>query len=389
MKPRDIHNSLLRTCSWILFLLATISGYMSYRGALTLAHDVIISICYAVAVAAVIYLLAMFNITIIPALSQRNRKGLAWSAYALSILIAVLISSYTNLAGIAGNAVMTLDARHHVENVQTIISQTSLSAQTAQGTVTSLKAEQSRFLELAESEKKSGTLSGSKGAGVITSVYVQAANVVDVAAQALESKKEDITVLLEQADSTLMTMREVLGKDEKIEDKALQISSLNRDLQSAYEKLTATNLGQVVENSLGALDNIIAVSKSKNSSLRKTQESVIEKIRADLKKTKERYTIENQSSETDIPEYPTWEPRFQTHLLLAYAIEIVPYIVAAISIDCGVFVLVLLLIALHREIDEDEADTILEGRKYSLSELDDTLKLLNRLKTSDREGDEL
>ncbi len=131
MKLKDIHSQALRTCKWVLLLLTTISGYMSYRGALTLTHDVVISACYAVAVGGVIYLLAMLNVTIIPALSHHNRLGLAWLAYALSILIAVLISSYTNLAGIAGEAVMTLDARHHVESVQEIISQTSLSAQTA------------------------------------------------------------------------------------------------------------------------------------------------------------------------------------------------------------------------------------------------------------------
>jgi apolipoprotein N-acyltransferase len=129
---------------------------MSYRGALTLTHDVVISACYAVGVGGVIYLLAMLNITIIPALSHHNRRGLAWLAYALSILIAVLISSYTNLAGIAGDSVITLDARHHVESVQKIISQTSLSAQTAQSTATSLRAEQTRFLKLAKAEKNSG-----------------------------------------------------------------------------------------------------------------------------------------------------------------------------------------------------------------------------------------
>lgn len=384
MNFKDIYDSALRSCKWILLLLATISGYMSYRGAMTLTHDVVISVCYAVAVGGVIYLLAMLNITIIPALSHHNRRGLAWLAFSLSILIAILISSYTNLAGIAGNAVMTLDARHHVESVQEIISQTSLSAQTAQNTVTSLQAERARFLELAKTEKKAGTLSGSTGAGVITGTYLQAANILDVAAKALASKKDDLASLIEQANQILLYMRNVLDEDKDIDIKARQISALNRELQTAYEKLAATNLRQVIENSLGSLDSVIAVSTSKNTALRKTQEEVIKRIRTDLSQTKERYAANNQTTDNEIPEYPIWNPRFQTKLLLAYASQIIPYIAAAVSIDCGVFVVVLLLIALRREIDEDEAGDILEGRKYSLKELDETLKLLNRLKSKDK-----
>lgn len=383
MKLKDIHNSVLRTSSWTLLLLATISGYMSYRGALTLAHDVVISVCYAVAVGAVIYLLAMVNLTIIPALSHHNRKGYGWSGFVLSILISISISSYTNIVGIAGNAVMTLDVRHRVETVQEAISKTSLSVQTVQNTVTSLQAEKTRFLALAKSERNSGTMSGSKGKGVITSVYVQAANIVDVAAKALESKKEGLSELLKEANSILLNMREVLNDDLEIEAKTLQISSLNRELQTAYEKMAATNLQQVVENSLGALDSVIAVSTSKSATLRKTQEAVIKRIRDDLSQTKERYTAKDQSSKNDIPEYPVWEPRFQTRLILEYAMDIFPYIVAAIAIDCGAFIVVLMLIALRREMDEDEAEHILEGRKYSISELEETLKLLNRMKSSD------
>lgn len=389
MKLKDILQNALRISKWILLLLATISGYMSYRGVLTLTDDVVISAVYAVGVGGVIYLLGMVNLIILPVLSPHNRRGLPWLAYCLSILIAILISSYTNLVGITGDPVMTLDARHHVESIQQIISQTSISAQTAQNTASSLRAEQARFLALAKKEEASGTISGSKGAGVITGVFLQAANVMEVAAKALESKKEDLDAILRQANAILLQMRDLLDEDKDIEIKTLELATLNRKLQSAYEKLAATNLHQVIENTLGSLDNIIAVSTSKNNDLRATQESVIERIREDLRQTKERYTAEKQASGHDIPIYPVWEPRFQTRLLLDYALNIIPYIFAAISIDSSIFVIALLLIAMHREIAEDEADAILEGRKYSLQELDETLKLLNRLKSSDKEDNEL
>ena len=388
MKLNELQEYALRLLKWILLPLSTISGFMSYRGVMTINDDVIIAICYAVGVGSVLYLLASLCITIIPVLSNHNRQGSAWSAFTLAILIAISMSSYTNLAGIIGPSVQLLDAKHHIENVQVVLSDTSLIAQSAQSTVTSLQAERSRFLTLAEKEKTSGTLSGSKGTGVITGAYIQAANIIDATANALASKKHDLVKLIIEANKHLEKMRATLNEDKDIKIRTLELASINRELQSSYEQLVSTNLHQVIENSLGSLDSIIAVSTSNNSSLRKTQEQVIKRIRADFAQTKRRYTVENQLAKHDIPEYPVWEPRFQTRLLLDYAIEIIPYIVAAIAIDSGVFIVALLLIALRREMDDDEAEVILEGRKYTLKELDETLKLFKRLNSSDKDKDE-
>ena len=376
MKLKDIRDDSHRLSYWVLLLLATISGYMSYRGAMTLAHDVVISVCYAVAVGGVIFLLASLNIRILPALSNHNRQGWAWGAYMLSILIAISVSSYTNLAGIAGSAVMELDAKHHVENVQEIISQTSISVQAAQNIATSLEAEGARYLELAEKERISGTLSGSKGAGVITGVYVQAANIIGAAANALSSKKEEISALVEKANGILSQMRDALDTDEEIEVKTRQISKLNRILQTNFEKLAASNLHQVVKNSLGALDSVVAVSTSKNARLKKTQEAIIERIRADLSQTKERYSGD---SSYDIPDYPVWEPRFQTRLLLAYADQLIPFIVAAIAIDVSPFIVVLMLISLRKEMDDDDVNKVMSNREVKFQELEHTLELFKRL----------
>lgn len=386
MKSKETLEYAFRFAFWATIPIASSSAYMTYRGVMMTADDVVVSVCYAVAVGSVIMLLTTLNARILPALSEGKIDNKAWAAYFISAIAIISTSSYTNLVCIAGEKVKELDARHHVERIQETISQTSISVQSAQNTVTSLIADRDRFYEMGEQERSSGLLSKNLGEGMITAAFFQASNIMDSAANALKSKKSGIDSLIERANQILSDMRDILDTKDDIDTKSRELSKLNRELQTAFEELAATNLLQVIENSLGALDGIIAVSTTNNAKLKRTQDKVFEAIKNDLQKTAERYLGGKKLKHLDAPAYPIWEPRFEPRLLLAYSHEIIPYIAGAIAVDAAPLIIIILLIVLSKHIKENDEDSLIENRSVKIAQFRDILELINEIQASPKDG---
>ncbi|NWG24862.1 MAG: hypothetical protein HXY30_10710 [Pseudorhodoplanes sp.] len=332
-----------------LAVLALASGVYTYLGVRDLLNGnatvvFFAAVIYSVAVSIGIYAFWTFLLRFLPHVTDRTYRWLLFGCMALGSFMIVCMSSWLNASALAGSAAVQQHLAVAVQSYTRDLDRAHSNAMAAQGLLPDIQMAASRFARLADAER-SGSLTGTGGAGTVVQLLTQMANQLDNLSREVAGSAERVRKLFEQGGKHLEKMRELVSAKGPISQRSDAFGAEAIALSGVIAALQQTSVAPAVKRAADGLAAgfIAPATAARNVDLAERQTAVVGKVESAVAAQAQALS----AAADKILAEPRVEPdRFQplspAEAVLRYAGDFLPSWAGAISIDLMPAVLVLI-----------------------------------------------
>ncbi len=258
----SLKNYLGKTVSSIALLLpvqAVASAYFSYLGAEALSDAGGVSVLgrasavvYAAAIGAAIYSFWTIALRVVPTLPSGRFRKAGMSITFAGCLFVTAVSSWLNVAGLAGPAALEVQMNGTVAAYEGAAADAYGRARQAEQLIGDLKATARQFHSLAEDEATSGRISGRPGHGTVSETLAHIADQIEGLIEEINGYLEAAATLSQTARGQLETMRQQAGSDghptQKMRALASTADAMRATLHEMRSKSPAASAARVIRS---------------------------------------------------------------------------------------------------------------------------------------------
>lgn len=280
----------------LLVVLALVSTYFSFLGAELLADAAGISwlnrsnaVIYAIGIGSAVYTFWAIALRVVPSLPAGRFRIAGMCITAAGCLFLVALSSWLNVAGLAGPAALDTHMSRTIIAYEQSVSEAYGQARQTEQLVSDLKSHARRFRSLSEDEAKFGRISGAPGPGTVSQTLADIAGDIEALIEEVKAYLEAAATLSEHARLQLETMRQQAARDEppvlRMRTLAGTADALRATLHELQGKSPAASAARVVR-SLSAGVSVQPVS-GRSARIVKAQRDALANVEAQIDSTAE------------------------------------------------------------------------------------------------------
>tara|TARA_R110002167_G_scaffold186979_6_gene388118 strand:- start:875 stop:2089 length:1215 start_codon:yes stop_codon:yes gene_type:complete len=375
----------------LLIILALVSMYFSFLGAELLADAGGISwlnrsnaVIYAIGIGAAVYTFWAIAMRIVPTLPAGRYRYAGMCITAAGCLFLVALSSWLNVAGLAGPAALDTHMIGQISAYEEATASAYGRARQAEQLIGDLKAHSRRFQSLSEDERSFGRISGAPGPGTVSETLADIATDIEALVEEVKAYLDAAATLSEQARLQLETMRQQAARNEppvsRMRALAGTADALRATLHELQSKSPAASAARVVR-SLSAGIAVKPVS-GRSSRIIKAQRDALAAVQAQIDTTAT--AIAALAADLGGPfdpsaGAPVVERIGPVEAVFRYAGKFVPMWAGGIAIDLipTIIILYLMLVFAVREDGEREKDRL---GPLTVEQIEDAQRALLRLR---------
>ncbi len=345
-----------------LAVLALASGVYTYLGVRSILDGsptavFFAAIIYSGSVSVAIYAFWSYMARFFPHVTGPAARGAMLGVMALGCAMIIAMSSWLNAAALAGSAALEQHLAETVEGYTGDLDRAHQNALAAQSLLPDIQRATERFAQLADSERQSGALTGTTGAGSVVQLLSQMSAQLKELGTGIVASREQVANLFEQGQKRLETMRTLVSAPGAVAPRADQFSSEVVALTGVITSLNQTSIAPSIRRAADdlSLGFIAPVADGQAADLASRQDQVMETIRASVTAQSK---VLSQAADEILARPPVAERRFvplsSAEAVLRYASDFIPAWAGAISIDLLPAVLVFILATVHGAIRRQE-----------------------------------
>jgi hypothetical protein len=292
-----------------------------------------------------------------PHVTTHTGRAAMLGVMALGAAMIIAMSSWLNAAALAGSAALEQHLAETVEDYTADLDQAHQNALAAQSLLPDIQRASERFAQLAASERQSGALTGTTGSGSVVQLLSQMSAQMKDLENGINASREQVTVLFNQGQKRLETMRTLVSAPGAVAPRADQFSSEVVALTGVITSLGQTSIAPSIRRAADdlSLGFIAPVADGGDADLVNRQDRVMETVRASVAAQSK---VLSEAADEILARAPVAERRFvplsSAEAVLRYATDFIPAWAGAISIDLLPGVLVFILAAVHSAIRKQE-----------------------------------
>lgn len=345
-----------------LAVLALASGVYTYLGVRSILDGsptsvFFAAIIYSASVSVGIYAFWSYMARFYPHVTNHTGRAAMLGVMALGAAMIIAMSSWLNAAALAGSAALEQHLAETVEDYTADLDQAHQNALAAQSLLPDIQRASERFAQLAASERQSGALTGTTGSGSVVQLLSQMSAQMKDLENGINASREQVTVLFNQGQKRLETMRTLVSAPGAVAPRADQFSSEVVALTGVITSLGQTSIAPSIRRAADdlSLGFIAPVADGGDADLVNRQDRVMETVRASVAAQSK---VLSEAADEILARAPVAERRFvplsSAEAVLRYATDFIPAWAGAISIDLLPGVLVFILAAVHSAIRKQE-----------------------------------
>ncbi|RVE92177.1 MULTISPECIES: hypothetical protein [Sinorhizobium] len=345
-----------------LAVLALASGVYTYLGVRSILDGsptsvFFAAIIYSASVSVGIYAFWSYMARFYPHVTTHTGRAAMLGVMALGAAMIIAMSSWLNAAALAGSAALEQHLAETVEDYTADLDQAHQNALAAQSLLPDIQRASERFAQLAASERQSGALTGTTGSGSVVQLLSQMSAQMKDLENGINASREHVTVLFNQGQKRLETMRTLVSAPGAVAPRADQFSSEVVALTGVITSLGQTSIAPSIRRAADdlSLGFIAPVADGGDADLVNRQDRVMETVRASVAAQSK---VLSEAADEILARAPVAERRFvplsSAEAVLRYATDFIPAWAGAISIDLLPGVLVFILAAVHSAIRKQE-----------------------------------
>ncbi|ACP22362.1 conserved hypothetical protein (plasmid) [Sinorhizobium fredii NGR234] len=345
-----------------LAALALASGVYTYLGVRSILDGSATAVffaamIYSASVSVGIYAFWTYMARFYPHVITHTGRAAMLGVMALGAAMIIAMSSWLNAAALAGSAALEQHLAQTVEDYTADLDQAHQNALAAQSLLPDIQRASERFAQLAASERQTGALTGTTGAGSVVQLLTQMSAQTKELENGINASREQVTTLFGQGQKRLETMRTLVSAPGAIEPRADQFSSEVVALTGVIASLGQTSIAPSIRRAADdlSLGFIAPVADGGDADLVNRQDQVMETVRASVAAQSK---VLSEAADEILARTPVAERRFvplsSAEAVLRYAADFIPAWAGAISIDLLPGVLVFILAAVHGAIRKQE-----------------------------------
>ncbi|YCI04883.1 hypothetical protein M1D34_23975 [Ensifer sp. D2-11] len=345
-----------------LAVLALASGVYTYLGVRSLLDGsptsvFFAAIIYSASVSVGIYAFWSYMARFYPHVTTHTGRAAMLGVMALGAAMIIAMSSWLNAAALAGSAALEQHLAETVEDYTADLDQAHQNALAAQSLLPDIQRASERFAQLAASERQSGALTGTTGSGSVVQLLSQMSAQMKDLENGINASREQVTMLFNQGQKRLETMRTLVSAPGAVAPRADQFSSEVVALTGVITSLGQTSIAPSIRRAADdlSLGFIAPVADGGHADLVNRQDQVMETVRASVAAQSK---VLSEAADEILARAPVAERRFvplsSAEAVLRYATDFIPAWAGAISIDLLPGVLVFILAAVHSAIRKQE-----------------------------------
>jgi hypothetical protein len=345
-----------------LAVLALASGVYTYLGVRSILDGsptsvFFAAIIYSASVSVGIYAFWSYMARFYPHVTTHTGRAAMLGVMALGAAMIIAMSSWLNAAALAGSAALEQHLAETVEDYTADLDQAHQNALAAQSLLPDIQRASERFAQLAASERQSGALTGTTGSGSVVQLLSQMSAQMKDLENGINASREQVTVLFNQGQKRLETMRTLVSAPGAVAPRADQFSSEVVALTGVITSLGQTSIAPSIRRAADdlSLGFIAPVADGGDADLVNRQDRVMETVRASVAAQSK---VLSEAADEILARAPVAERRFvplsSAEAVLRYATDFIPAWAGAISIDLLPGVLVFILAAVHSAIRKQE-----------------------------------
>ena len=345
-----------------LAVLALASGVYTYLGVRSILDGsptsvFFAAIIYSASVSVGIYAFWSYMARFYPHVTNHTGRAAMLGVMALGAAMIIAMSSWLNAAALAGSAALEQHLAETVEDYTADLDQAHQNALAAQSLLPDIQRASERFAQLAASERQSGALTGTTGSGSVVQLLSQMSAQMKDLENGINASREQVTILFNQGQKRLETMRTLVSAPGAVAPRADQFSSEVVALTGVITSLGQTSIAPSIRRAADdlSLGFIAPVADGGDADLVNRQDRVMETVRASVATQSK---VLSEAADEILARAPVAERRFvplsSAEAVLRYATDFIPAWAGAISIDLLPGVLVFILAAVHSAIRKQE-----------------------------------
>jgi hypothetical protein len=345
-----------------LAVLALASGVYTYLGVRSILDGsptsvFFAAIIYSASVSVGIYAFWSYMARFYPHVTNHTGRAAMLGVMALGAAMIIAMSSWLNAAALAGSAALEQHLAETVEDYTADLDQAHQNALAAQSLLPDIQRASERFAQLAASERQSGALTGTTGSGSVVQLLSQMSAQMKDLENGINASREQVTILFNQGQKRLETMRTLVSAPGAVAPRADQFSSEVVALTGVITSLGQTSIAPSIRRAADdlSLGFIAPVADGGDADLVNRQDRVMETVRASVAAQSK---VLSEAADEILARAPVAERRFvplsSAEAVLRYATDFIPAWAGAISIDLLPGVLVFILAAVHSAIRKQE-----------------------------------
>ena len=345
-----------------LAVLALASGVYTYLGVRSILDGsptsvFFAAIIYSASVSVGIYAFWSYMARFYPHVTYHRGRDSMLGVMSVGAALIIAMSSWLNAAALAGSAALEQHLAETVEDYTADLDQAHQNALAAQSLLPDIQRASERFAQLAASERQSGALTGTTGSGSVVQLLSQMSAQMKDLENGINASREQVTILFNQGQKRLETMRTLVSAPGAVAPRADQFSSEVVALTGVITSLGQTSIAPSIRRAADdlSLGFIAPVADGGDADLVNRQDRVMETVRASVAAQSK---VLSEAADEILARAPVAERRFvplsSAEAVLRYATDFIPAWAGAISIDLLPGVLVFILAAVHSAIRKQE-----------------------------------
>jgi hypothetical protein len=388
---RQAVSSLDLTTRVTLGVLALASGVYTYLGVRELLDGSAMlvffaAIIYSAAVSVGIYAFWSFLMRFMPHVRDGVSRGLLLIAMALGSVMIVAMSSWLNAAALAGSAALEQHLANKLESFVSDLDQAHTDALAAQSLLPDIQMASLRFSQLAEDERRQGTLTGTSGSGTVVQLLTQMSRQLDQLGGEVEASAGRVQSLYDQGGRHIARMRELVSARGPINPRADAFAAESMALMGVIASLQQTSVAPAVKRAAEDLARgfIAPIADGGTADLAERQTVVVGNVEQAVTAQSEQLASAAEQILAAEPVRPErFEPLTTAEAVLRYAPDFLPSWAGAISIDLLPAVLVLILCVVHAGIRR-EGEPVTDASTMSAADLLTAMRILREVEDEGR-----
>ena len=390
---RQAVSSLDLTTRLTLAVLALASGVYTYLGVRELLDGSAMlvffaAIIYSAAVSVGIYAFWSFLMRFMPHVRDGVSRLLLFIAMGLGSVMIVAMSSWLNAAALAGSAALEQHLANKLETFVTDLDQAHTNALSAQSLLPDIQMASLRFAQLAEDERRQGSLTGTSGSGTVVQLLTQMSRQIDQLGDEVEASAGRVNQLYEQGGKHIARMRELVSARGPINPRADAFAGESMALMGVIASLQQTSVAPAVKRAAEDLARgfIAPIADGGSADLAERQSVVVGNVEAAVAAQSEQLAAAAEQILSTQPVRPErFEPLTTAEAVLRYAPDFLPSWAGAISIDLLPAVLVLILCVVHAGIRR-EGEPAAGASTMSAADLLTAMRILREVEDEGRKA---
>ena len=389
VRLREGVKSLETMTRFALAVLALASGVYTYLGVRSLldgSADTVFAaaIIYSVAVSVGIYAFWTYMMKFLPLMRDTARRVALIAVMGLGSLMIVAMSSWLNAAALAGSAALEQHLAVTLEDYVADLDAAHGNALAAQSLLPDVQRASSRFSRLADDERQSGALTGTRGSGSVVQLLTQMSAQLDELGDTILASRGTVSASFEQGSTHLANMRALVSGQGEVQPRADKFAAEAVALTGVIASLQETSIASSVSRSAGdlSLGFIAPVADGRTPDLAARQDEVMLSV---MGAVQAQSTALKTAADAILDQPKVQSRRFvplsSAEAVLLYARDFLPSWAGAISIDLLPMVLVLILAVVYSA-SRREDRTLDAADKITAAEMMRAVSLFNEMNTN-------